>query len=187
MSRRRSADANFGEGRSTAGANSSARRTRWASLARGILLRACRCRPSIIRRWMGMRSWRTLARRETVARDRRTAAGRDKKLRVSAGEAVRIFTGAPMPAGANAIVMQEDVTRDRRRDHRQRRCRTGEFVRQRGCDLAEGQIFSGRGSESVLRNSRCSRPGIRRCGNRRRRERCDSLHGRRTGEARRET
>src|SRR5881409_1849322 len=40
-------------------------------------------------------------------------AGRDKQLRVSPGEAVRIFTGAPIPQGADAIVMQEDVTRDR--------------------------------------------------------------------------
>ena len=28
------------------------------------------------------------------------------------GQAVRIFTGAPVPAGAEAVVMQEDVTRD---------------------------------------------------------------------------
>src|SRR5437764_7156881 len=39
-------------------------------------------------------------------------AGVDRKLRISTGEAIRIFTGAPIPAGANAIVMQEDVDRD---------------------------------------------------------------------------
>src|SRR5204862_5122328 len=39
-------------------------------------------------------------------------AGRDKQLCICSGEAVRIFTGAPAPAGADAIVMQEDVTRD---------------------------------------------------------------------------
>src|SRR5580765_8074604 len=38
-------------------------------------------------------------------------AGPDRKLRVSGGEAVRIFTGAALPKGADAIVMQEDVTR----------------------------------------------------------------------------
>ena len=38
-------------------------------------------------------------------------AGLDRKLRVGHGEAVRIFTGAPVPQGADAIVMQEDVTR----------------------------------------------------------------------------
>src|SRR5437879_10601704 len=35
----------------------------------------------------------------------------DRKLRVSNGEANRMFTGAPMPNGADADVMQEDVTR----------------------------------------------------------------------------
>src|SRR5215469_10250949 len=35
-------------------------------------------------------------------------AGIDRRLRISPGEAIRIFTGAPVPAGANAIVMQED-------------------------------------------------------------------------------
>jgi molybdopterin molybdotransferase len=39
-------------------------------------------------------------------------AGLDRHLRVSAGEAVRIFTGAPIPHGADAVVMQEDITRD---------------------------------------------------------------------------
>src|SRR3989454_6496149 len=39
-------------------------------------------------------------------------AGLDRQLRVCAGEAVRIFTGAPMPSGADAVVMQEDVTRE---------------------------------------------------------------------------
>ena len=37
-------------------------------------------------------------------------AGPDRKLRVGGGEAVRIFTGATIPQGADAIVMQEDVT-----------------------------------------------------------------------------
>src|SRR5207244_3393024 len=32
-------------------------------------------------------------------------AGPDRQLRISPGEAVRIFTGAPMPAGAEAVVM----------------------------------------------------------------------------------
>src|SRR5256885_17014889 len=39
-------------------------------------------------------------------------AGPDRRLQISPGEAVRIFTGAPMPAGADAVVMQEDVTPD---------------------------------------------------------------------------
>src|SRR6184192_1584238 len=35
-------------------------------------------------------------------------AGPDRKLRVSPGKAVRIFTGAPIPSGSDAVVMQED-------------------------------------------------------------------------------
>src|ERR1700746_2141685 len=38
--------------------------------------------------------------------------GRDRRWRISRGEAIRIFTGAPVPAGADAVVMQEDVARD---------------------------------------------------------------------------
>src|SRR5437660_11908498 len=33
-------------------------------------------------------------------------AGPDRRLQISPGEAVRIFTGAPVPAGADAVVMQ---------------------------------------------------------------------------------
>jgi molybdopterin molybdotransferase len=72
-------------------------------------------------------------------------AGLDRKLRVSAGEAVRIFTGATLPQGADAIVMQEDVTRDGADISVNVDVETGEFVRRRGCDLAEGQMILARG------------------------------------------
>jgi molybdopterin molybdotransferase len=39
-------------------------------------------------------------------------AGRAYPGRVGKGEAVRIFTGAPVPEGADRVVIQEDVTRD---------------------------------------------------------------------------
>lgn len=41
-----------------------------------------------------------------------SAAGRGFDGRVGPGEAARIFTGAPMPDGADAVVIQEDVTRE---------------------------------------------------------------------------
>jgi molybdopterin molybdotransferase len=66
-------------------------------------------------------------------------AGPNNRLRVAHGEAVRIFTGAPMPTGADAIVMQEDVTRDGDEIVINVDVELGEFVRRRGCDLAEGQ------------------------------------------------
>jgi molybdopterin molybdotransferase len=72
-------------------------------------------------------------------------AGPDRKLRVSDGEAVRIFTGAPLPQGADAIVMQEDVTRDGSDVSMNVDVDAGEFVRRRGCDLAEGQMIVAKG------------------------------------------
>ena len=72
-------------------------------------------------------------------------AGLDRKLRVGHGEAVRIFTGAPVPQGADAIVMQEDVTRHGSDISLNVEVEPGEFVRRRGCDLAEGQMILPRG------------------------------------------
>jgi molybdopterin molybdotransferase len=72
-------------------------------------------------------------------------AGIDRHLRVSAGGAVRIFTGAPMPHGADAVVMQEDVTRDGDEIVLNADVHAGDFVRGRGCDLSEGQRILSKG------------------------------------------
>ncbi len=72
-------------------------------------------------------------------------AGPDKRLRVHPGEAVRIFTGAPMPQGADAIAMQEDITRDGDEIVINTDVEAGEFIRRRGCDLAEGQRILAKG------------------------------------------
>src|SRR5881296_2276542 len=72
-------------------------------------------------------------------------AGGDRHLRVLAGETVRIFTGAPMPDGADAVVMQEDVTRNGDEIVINANVEAGEFVRRRGCDLAEGQMILAKG------------------------------------------
>lgn len=66
-------------------------------------------------------------------------AGVDRKLQIAPGEAVRIFTGAPMPAGADAVIMQEDVRRDGSEIFLHTEVEPGEFVRRRGSDLSEGQ------------------------------------------------
>ena len=42
----------------------------------------------------------------------RVAAGQAAMRPVAAGQAIRVFTGAPMPPGADTCVMQEDVTQD---------------------------------------------------------------------------
>jgi molybdopterin molybdotransferase len=68
-------------------------------------------------------------------------AGPDRDLRVERGEAVRIFTGAPVPQGADTVVMQEDVTCEGTEIILNVDIKAGDFVRRRGCDLAEGQTI----------------------------------------------
>lgn len=67
------------------------------------------------------------------------AAGVDRRLSVGRGEAVRILTGAPMPAGADAVVMQEDTSLSGDCVTVNTGVVSGEFVRRRGGDVAEGQ------------------------------------------------
>jgi molybdopterin molybdotransferase len=66
-------------------------------------------------------------------------AGADREMRIVAGEAVRIFTGAPIPQGADAVVMQEDVRCDGSELFINVQVEAGEFVRRHGSDLSEGQ------------------------------------------------
>jgi len=66
-------------------------------------------------------------------------AGMDRGLRITGGETVRVFTGAPMPGGADAVVMQEDVHVEGAGVFMNTKVEPGEFVRRRGCDLSEGQ------------------------------------------------
>ena len=72
-------------------------------------------------------------------------AGPDRELYVGRGEAVRIFTGAPLPRGADAIVMQEDVASEGSGITVNVDVEPGDFVRQRGCDLAEAQMILPKG------------------------------------------
>jgi len=73
-----------------------------------------------------------------------SAAGHGYAGKVGAGEAVRIFTGAAVPQGCDAIVIQEDATRDGDNvtvpevapDH---------FVRPAGGDFAKGALLLKRG------------------------------------------
>jgi molybdopterin molybdotransferase len=72
-------------------------------------------------------------------------AGTDQRLQLKSAQAIRIFTGAPMPAGADAVVMQEDVHGDAGHIVVNTNVQPGEFVRRRGCDLAVGQKILGKG------------------------------------------
>lgn len=66
-------------------------------------------------------------------------AGLDRGLTIRHGEAVRILTGAPIPAGADAVIMQEDIILEGDEIILQENVSAGEFVRHRGGDVAEGQ------------------------------------------------
>ncbi len=67
-------------------------------------------------------------------------AGVDRGFELRAGEAVRIFTGAPLPSGTTAVVMQEDVVdTGRGRIRLAEAIREGEGVREQGDDLCVGQ------------------------------------------------
>jgi molybdopterin molybdotransferase len=72
-------------------------------------------------------------------------AGADLDLSLRAGGAIRVFTGAPMPRGADAVVMQEDVFFENGEIVVNEGVEPGEFVRRRGCDLCEGQKILARG------------------------------------------
>ncbi len=68
-------------------------------------------------------------------------AGAQRDLKVDPGEAVRIFTGAPLPAGANAVIMQEDVTKidGGTKISCNEPVTPNENVRLMGCDICVGQ------------------------------------------------
>jgi molybdopterin molybdotransferase len=68
-------------------------------------------------------------------------AGAARSLHVGAGEAVRIFTGAPLPPGSDAVVMQEDVEAGESGIRIVEAVPAGEFIRRRGGDVCEGQLL----------------------------------------------
>lgn len=60
---------------------------------------------------------------------------------VQSGEAARIFTGAPVPEGADTIVIQEDTTRDGDQVTVLEGAPAGTYIRPRGFDFAEGDVL----------------------------------------------
>jgi molybdopterin molybdotransferase len=76
---------------------------------------------------------------------------------VSNGEAVRIFTGAPLPAGADAIVIQEDTEAGEGPDGSSRvtvkeSCKAGNYVRAAGLDFAQGDAGPRAGRQLTARD-----------------------------------
>jgi molybdopterin molybdotransferase len=67
-------------------------------------------------------------------------AGQSFAGRVEAGEAVRIFTGAPVPEGADAIVIQEDTERDGDLVVVKEAAPLRRYIRDAGLDFREGTV-----------------------------------------------
>jgi molybdopterin molybdotransferase len=72
--------------------------------------------------------------------------------RVGAGEAARIFTGAPLPAGTDTIVIQEDTERDGDRVRVLEGAPRGRYVRRKGLDFSEGDVLLRAGQRLTVRD-----------------------------------
>jgi molybdopterin molybdotransferase len=68
------------------------------------------------------------------------------------GEAARIFTGAPLPEGADTIVIQEDTERDGDTVRVVEGAKLGTYVRRAGLDFAEGDVLLHKGTRLTPRH-----------------------------------
>ncbi|WP_448202910.1 molybdopterin molybdotransferase MoeA [Azospirillum sp. sgz302134] len=75
----------------------------------------------------------------TLRRVGEASAGHAFTGTVGPGEVARIFTGAPLPAGADAVVMQEDTETEDDRVRIGRAVPAGRFVRPAGLDFSVGE------------------------------------------------
>ncbi len=73
-------------------------------------------------------------------------AGQAAAVPVRPGACIRLFTGSPLPAGADAVVMQEDVTRTGNQAEFREPIPPWENVRLRGEDVAAGAPILGEGA-----------------------------------------
>ncbi len=73
-------------------------------------------------------------------------AGRRSRRAVGPGQAVRIMTGAPLPAGAEAVVMVEDTERRDGRVAVRRAVRPGANIGLAGEDMKKGEVALARGA-----------------------------------------
>jgi len=71
-----------------------------------------------------------------------SAAGHGWTGTLLPGQAIRIFTGAPVPSGANAVVIQEDIARDGDRITLQPDLGTGPNIRPKGTDFGKDHCLS---------------------------------------------
>ena len=80
------------------------------------------------------------------------AAGRPLARRLERGEAARIFTGAPLPEGADAVAMQEIAERDGAAVIIAAPVKPGDHVRRRGLDFDDGELLLPAGRRLTARD-----------------------------------
>ena len=80
----------------------------------------------------------------------KVAAGKSFKGTIKKGEAVRIFTGAPVPSGANSILIQEDAEELDNFIKIRQKVEKNDFIRKKGCDYKAGKILLKKGK--ILRS-----------------------------------
>jgi len=71
---------------------------------------------------------------------------------ISSGECVRIFTGAPVPTGADAILIQEDTETDGDVVTAKASVKEGADIRPAGLDFSEGQVLLKAGRRLTARD-----------------------------------
>lgn len=75
------------------------------------------------------------------------AAGADHSFTLNEGETSRIFTGAPLPGGADTVVMQEKVTlQDGRIILQDKNLQLGSNVRDQGAEIKTGELAMSKGN-----------------------------------------
>jgi molybdopterin molybdotransferase len=80
------------------------------------------------------------------------AAGRPHEGELQPGETVRVFTGGVMPAGADAVVIQEDTRREGQRVTMLEATAPGRHVRRAGGDFIKGDLLLPAGHRLTARD-----------------------------------
>ena len=88
----------------------------------------------------------------TLERIGESAAGQGFEGALAPGQTVRIFTGAPVPIGADAIVMQEDAEAQGNKVTLKEKAVPGRHIRPRGLDFEAGATLLRAGSVLTARD-----------------------------------
>ena len=128
---------------------------RWAPASAACSPRTCAppstCRPPTTPPWTATRSLARISPRRAAAPRRwwpSSPRARSSPARSGPGQALRIMTGAPMPAGADTVYPQEIVERRGRSRAASARCAPASNVRHRGEDVRAGAVVLAAGTRA---------------------------------------